>query len=139
MLKTRTFAGLLLTVAALAITVPGEASTRHHHGRGHHAHKAVAQPAASLSVAEARGLAFATQRCSACHAVGVNGTSPNPESPPFQDIANRPGVTTASLRQFLSDSHNYPDAMNFRVEDSDIMDLAEYILTMKKAGYRPQI
>lgn len=139
MLKTRVIAGLTFAVAALVVTVPGEASTRHHHGRKHHAHKVVAQPAVTLSAAEARGLAFAKQRCSACHAVGVNGTSPNPESPPFQDIANRPGVTTASLRQFLSDSHNYPDAMNFRVEDSDIMDLAEYILTMKQAGYRPQI
>ena len=84
-----------------------------------------------------RGLAFAEQRCSACHAVTKNGSSPNPESPPFEDIANRPGVTGETLEQFLRDSHNYPEAMNFKVEAAQIRDLASYIVTMKKAGYRP--
>lgn len=96
-----------------------------------------AKPRPALSAGARRGLSFAQQRCSACHAVIANRISPNPESPPFEDIANRPGVTRATLRQFLRDSHNYPAAMNFRVEQARIRDLADYVLTMKKAGYRP--
>jgi mono/diheme cytochrome c family protein len=94
---------------------------------------------ADLSAAQQRGLAFAELRCSACHAVTMNRVSPNPESPPFQDIANRTGVTQSTLRQFLKDSHNYPAAMNFQVEDEQIHDLADYIMTMHKPGYRPSI
>lgn len=89
------------------------------------------------SAAARRGLAFAEQRCSGCHAVTANQASPNPESPSFEDVANRPGVTSATLQQFLRDSHNYPAAMNFRVEAARIRDLAVYIETLKKPGYRP--
>jgi mono/diheme cytochrome c family protein len=92
-----------------------------------------------LSVAQGRGLVFAQQRCSACHAVTENRVSPNPESPSFQDIANRTGVTGSTLRQFLKDSHNYPAAMNFQVEGQQIDDLADYIMTMHRPGYRPSI
>jgi mono/diheme cytochrome c family protein len=92
-----------------------------------------------LSPAQRRGLAFAEQRCSACHAVTEYRLSPNPESPPFQDIANRTGVTGSTLRQFLKDSHNYPAAMNFQVEGAQINDLADYIMTMRRPDYRPSI
>ena len=94
-------------------------------------------PRPALSAVARRGLAFAQRRCSACHGVTANTISPNPESPPFEDIANRPGVTRATLRAFLRDSHNYPAAMNFRVERARIRDLADYVLTMKQPGYRP--
>ena len=67
----------------------------------------------------------------------ANSISPNPESPPFEDIANWPGVTRTTLRQFLRDSHNYPAAMQFRVEQARIRDLADYVLTLKKTGYQP--
>lgn len=66
-----------------------------------------------------------------------NHTSPNPEAPSFEDIANRPGVTSTTLQQFLRDSHNYPEAMNFHVDQTQIADLADYIATLRKAGYRP--
>ncbi len=93
----------------------------------------------NLSLAAIRGKAFAERRCSGCHGVVANRSSPNPESPPFEDIANRPNVTRATLRQFLSDSHNYPAAMNFTVENSRIRDLAAYIVTLKKPGFRPLV
>jgi mono/diheme cytochrome c family protein len=98
-----------------------------------------ARPQPVLSAAAQRGLAFAQQRCSGCHGVVENRSSPNPESPPFEDIANRPNVTVATLQQFLHDSHNYPAAMNFEVEDARIDDLAAYIVTLKKPGYRPLV
>jgi mono/diheme cytochrome c family protein len=94
-------------------------------------------PRSALSAGERRGLAFAQRRCSGCHAVTANSISPNRESPPFEDIANWPGLTRTTLRAFLRDSHNYPAAMNFRIDQARIRDLADYVLTMSKAGYRP--
>lgn len=84
-----------------------------------------------------RGLAFAQSHCAACHAVTANGTSPNPEAPPWEDIANRPGTTQATLRVFLADSHNYPAAMQFRVDRRRIRDLAAWIITLQRKGYQP--
>lgn len=86
-----------------------------------------------------RGLAFAQTHCAACHGIAANTTSPNPESPPFEDIANREGLTRDTLRQFLRDSHNYPDAMDFTVKPRNIGDLAAYIVTLKRPGYHPAI
>ena len=85
-----------------------------------------------------RGLAFVRQHCASCHGVTANTISPNPESPPFEDVANKPGLTVATLRQFLSDSHNYPAAMNFTVDRARIRDIAAYMLTLRKPHYRPQ-
>lgn len=95
------------------------------------------EAAATLSRGAQRGLVFAEQRCSACHAVRANGTSANPEAPPWEDIANRPGTTRATLRTFLRDSHNYPAAMNFKVDARRIRDLADYFVTLQRPGYRP--
>ncbi len=86
-----------------------------------------------------RGRVFAEARCAACHAVTANGTSPNPESPSFEDIANRSGLTNATLRQYLRDAHNYPDAMQFRIERGQVRDLSAYIVALKKSGYKPAI
>ncbi len=96
-----------------------------------------AQPLAAASSSARRGLAFSEQRCAACHAVRANGSSANPESPSFEDIANRHGVTQTTLRTFLRDSHNYPAVMNFRVNAGRIRDLAAYIVTLRKPDYRP--
>lgn len=92
---------------------------------------------ARLSAPAARGLAFAKDHCTACHAIAANGSSPNPESPPFDDIANRPGVTARTFATFLADAHNYPAAMDFKVNRAAIGDLAAYMLTLRKPGYRP--
>jgi cytochrome c len=35
------------------------------------------------------GLRFAKAHCSACHAIGDTGASPNPRSPPFRQIVKR--------------------------------------------------
>ncbi|MDP3906798.1 hypothetical protein [Novosphingobium sp.] len=96
-----------------------------------------AQP--KLSKSAQRGLAFAEQRCAACHAVTVNTPSPNPESPAFEDIANTPGLTRETLRTFLRDSHNFPDAMNFKVPPRRNRDLADYMVTLQRPDYRPAI
>ena len=100
---------------------------------------ATAPAPVKLSKPAARGLAFAEQRCAACHGVTANAPSPNPESPAFEDIANTPGLTRATLGAFLRDSHNFPDAMNFKVPPRRIRDLADYMVTLQRPDYRPAI
>lgn len=90
-----------------------------------------------LTPAEQRGKALAQRRCSACHAVVRNGVSPNPEAPSFDHIANMAGLAPPTLRQFLRDSHNFPAVMNFRLEDEQVDDLAEYVVTLQRPDYRP--
>jgi len=84
-----------------------------------------------------RGLAFAGDLCTRCHATENNRVSPNPQAPPFEDIAGRPGVTGDTLRQFLKDAHNFPDAMQFRLSPADTRDLAAYIMTLRSESRRP--
>jgi len=98
---------------------------------------ALAAPAHRSAPAVQRGHAFAEAHCAACHAITANGSSPNPEAPPWDDVANRPGLTAATFAAFLADAHNYPAAMDFKVERSVISDLAAYMLTLRKPGYKP--
>lgn len=84
-----------------------------------------------------RGQAFAQAHCAQCHAITANGSSPNPEAPPWDDIANRPGLTAGTFASFLADAHNYPAAMDFTVEHRAIADLAAYMLTLRRPGYKP--
>jgi len=86
-----------------------------------------------------RGLAFAQTRCSACHGITANSSSPTPAAPPGGDIAHRPGTTRETLRVFLRDSHNYPAAMQFTVKRRNIGDLAAYMITLQRKGYHPGI
>lgn len=101
--------------------------------------RAVAPKDPIISAGARRGLTFAQLRCAGCHGLTANAGSPNPESPPFEAIVNAPGVTPSTLRQFLRESHNFPQAMNFTVAPSDIEDLGRYMLTLKRPGYRPAI
>lgn len=125
MIRLSALALLALTACTAAQEAPQPAS-------------APPSPAPALTSAE-RGLAFAQARCSGCHAIAAEGISPNPESPPFAAVVNKPGTTRDTLRQFLRDSHNYPEAMNFHVEPAQIDDLADYMLTLRTPGYRPPI
>jgi mono/diheme cytochrome c family protein len=98
------------------------------------------KPVEERRMAEAeRGRVVAEARCAACHAVTVNSSSPNPESPGFEDIANRKGLTSATLRQYLRNAHNYPDAMQFKLNRGQVRDLSAYIVTLKRSGYKPAI
>lgn len=92
-----------------------------------------------LSRQATRGLAFARARCSGCHAVTSGGLSPNPESPPFEAVVNATGLTRSTLTQFLRDSHNFPEVMNFTVAPAQIDDLADYMVTLRSPDYRPAI
>ena len=89
------------------------------------------------SVEAQRGQALAEKHCAACHAVTVNAVSPNPQAPPFADIAGKPGVTRETLRRFLQDSHNFPAPMNFRISPDAARDLAAYLATLREADHAP--
>lgn len=80
----------------------------------------------------AEGLEFAQAHCSHCHAVTALKLSPNPESPSFETVANMPGLTRTTLRDWLRDSHNFPEMMDFDVAPDQIDALAAYILTLRK-------
>lgn len=86
-----------------------------------------------------RGLAFAQSHCAVCHAVTVGQSSPRAEAPAFESVVNTPGLTATTLQDWLRNSHNYPDAMTFRVEDDNIGDLAAYMLTLRKDSYHPPV
>ena len=95
--------------------------------------------ASRAAAAVERGRAFAQARCAGCHAVEPNQGSPNPEAPSFEAVANQRGLTRLTLRRFLRNSHNYPAAMNFRIDAASIDDLSAYVVTLKSPRYRPAI
>ncbi|MXO57389.1 hypothetical protein GRI36_10910 [Altererythrobacter gangjinensis] len=94
---------------------------------------------AGLSVQAKAGYDLSEALCSGCHAIVSNQLSPNPESPGFEAIANTEGLTLVTLKDWLRDSHNYPEKMNFEVVDEDVDALAAYIITLRSNDYQPAI
>ncbi|MFZ9395198.1 MAG: c-type cytochrome [Erythrobacter sp.] len=94
-------------------------------------------PPSALPEAEHHRLAFVQAACGGCHAVEAGDVSPNPSSPPFADIANREGLTRASLVTWLTDAHNYPEDMDFDLDPPQVEQIADHILTLRKEAYRP--
>ena len=88
------------------------------------------------SSAEYDRLAFVQAACGGCHSVEPPDLSPNPLSPPFADIANREGLTKATLVGWLTDAHNYPEMMDFDLDPPQVEDIADYILTLRSDDYR---
>lgn len=84
-----------------------------------------------------QGREFALANCSSCHAVVRGELSPNPQSPPFEAVANRPGLTAETLVPWLNNSHFFPDIMNFDIEPGQVENLASYMLTLQHEDYRP--
>lgn len=87
---------------------------------------------------EWNGLKFARGRCSDCHAVELDQASPG-TAPRFDAIANTPGLTGASLTEWLGRPHNYPDAMYFEIPAEHIGELVAYMLTLQSDNYEPPI
>lgn len=53
-----------------------------------------------------RGLAVARTNCASCHAVARDErSSPNPLAPPFERVANIPGMTALALNHLMHSSH----------------------------------
>jgi mono/diheme cytochrome c family protein len=86
---------------------------------------------------DTRAPAFVEAACGGCHAVEPPFLSPNPASPSFAAIANRPGLSERSLADWLSEAHNYPEDMDFTLTRAQIEQIARYMVTLRKAGYVP--
>lgn len=95
--------------------------------------------AAASDSPELRGQSFAQNRCADCHAVARLHTSPVPNAPSFEAVANAPGVTRESLSQWLRTSHDYPREMYFEIPEERIDDLVAYMLTLRSEDYEPAI
>ena len=94
---------------------------------------ALAQPQAQNSVQLAnvvQGHKLASTMCGECHAVERGRlTSPNPEAPAFEFVANTPGMNRTALLVFLRTPHRMMP--NFVLEPSDADGIIEYILSMR--------
>lgn len=86
---------------------------------------------------DTRAPAFVEAACGGCHAVEPPFLSPNPASPSFAAIANRRGLSEASLADWLAEAHNYPEDMDFTLTRPQINQIARYMVTLRKAGYVP--
>lgn len=86
---------------------------------------------------DTRAPAFVEAACGGCHAVEPPFLSPNPASPSFAAIANRPGLSEKSLADWLAGAHNYPEDMDFTLTRKQIDQIAAYMVTLRDAGYVP--
>ena len=87
---------------------------------------------------DTRAPAFVEGACGGCHAVEPPFLSPNPAAPSFASIANRPGLSQASLAAWLGEAHNYPEDMDFTLTQRQIDQIAAYMVTLRGAGYVPE-
>lgn len=98
------------------------------------------EPAPAQTAAPQPGhpaLSFVQGACADCHAVEPNWLSPDPQAPTFTSIANRHGLSAQTLSTFLSDAHNYPEAMDFDLTPERVEQLTAYILTLRDENYTP--
>ncbi len=96
---------------------------------------ATSPPDTTDGASPARGLAYAQSACAACHAVETGQTSsPNPQAPPFEVIANLPGMTPTALNAWLHSPH--PSMPNVIVAPDDRGDVAAYLNSLKYGARR---
>lgn len=81
--------------------------------------------------------AFVEAACGGCHAVEAPFLSPNPHAPSFAAIANRPGVTKATIHAWLVNAHNYPEQMDFTLEPHHVEQIERYMIALRRSDYVP--
>lgn len=79
----------------------------------------------------AKGLAILQKDCARCHALGLTGTSPHPQAPPFRDIVNRYPVEDLeeSLAEGIVSGH--PDMPEFTFDPDQIGGIVAYLNSLK--------
>ena len=79
------------------------------------------------------GLTLARQLCSECHAVErAQPRSPNPASPPFETIANVPGMTGIALSAALQSPHR--SMPNVMLDANQLGSIVAYILSLRRGN-----
>lgn len=76
------------------------------------------------------GFAYAKEVCANCHTIVSNETSPVPEAPAFDEIANR--MSAKALLVWMQSRH--PTMPNITLEREDLIDVIAYILSRKDKG-----
>ena len=82
-------------------------------------------------------LAFVQAACGGCHAVENGYLSPNPKAPRWVDIANREGLSEETLASWLYDAHNYPEMMDFDLDQARADEIADHMLKLRSNDYQP--
>ncbi len=77
-----------------------------------------------------QGRRLAQADCAQCHGIDRNSFSSNLAAPPFDDIANVPGMTKRALTVALRTSHR--SMPNLVIKGRDAEDLVAYILSLKR-------
>jgi len=127
-------------LAAIALTAFSLAACQPAPPGGVAAVPAAAMPMQAALTGQAQaGYNLSEALCSGCHAIKPGEISPNPMSPTFAMIANSAGLTRDTLSEYLRDSHNYPETMNFEVAEEDGDALAAYMITLRSDDYSPPI
>ena len=75
--------------------------------------------------------AFAEAACGGCHGIEPPYRSPNPAAPPFAQIANRDDSSADALLEWLRDAHNYPEDMDFDLDEDQARELSSYIVSLR--------
>jgi mono/diheme cytochrome c family protein len=87
-----------------------------------------------------RGEHIARYECSACHVVAKDQEFPvllNKPAPPFSEIANRPGTSAGTLRNFITmthwDAQTIPMTMpSTNLPKQDVAAVVRYILSLQQ-------
>ena len=77
-----------------------------------------------------RGLILARQICSQCHAVEKGARSPTVSAPPFEVIANTPGMTATAISAALQTSHR--TMPNVMLDSDQLSKIVAYLLSLKQ-------
>ena len=78
----------------------------------------------------AAGKVYAEEVCATCHGVEAGeALSPLIEAPPFQEVADTPGMTELALSVWLQSSH--PTMPNLVLEQDDLRNVVAYIRSLK--------
>lgn len=87
--------------------------------------------ASAVEIGDAeRGLAYAEQYCTECHAVERGDyESPFYGAPPFSEVANVPAMSELALFSFFQTPH--PTMPNLMIPTADIRDLVAYIRSLR--------
>ena len=86
-----------------------------------------------LGVGDAQeGFVYAKAVCANCHAIASNETSPVPEAPTFDEIANQADRSSETVIERIQAVH--PNMPNIPMEREELIDLAAYILSSNDEG-----
>ena len=77
-----------------------------------------------------RGLKFSRANCASCHAVGRGErSSPNPLAPPFQRVAEVPGMTPIAVSHMMHSAHKTMPLIILPPDEE--AHIAAYILSLR--------